>query len=224
MMTVKRWLVVFLAAVLLGAGLYQAGREHPTDLQAAVQSGDLVRIHILAHDDTDEQQSIKLHVRDAILERFTPLLGKAATGAEAAEIVKEHMEDALRTAEAAAAEMGFDKDVRVEFGVYDFPERVYGEQVVPAGEYQALRILLGDAKGHNWWCVMYPPLCFSGEDYEGEVKFESSLVKWFKKWKREIEHAEDEEEVEPAAGDAVPDGADGADGGGGGERLLGQPG
>lgn len=223
-MTVKRWLYPFLAALLLCAGLYQVGRAHPTDLQTAVKNGDLVRIHILAHDDTDEQQNIKLHVRDAILEAFTPMLGGAATAKEAAGIVEDHLQDALSTAQAAAREMGFEGQVRVEFGVYDFPERIYGSQVVPAGRYQALRILLGDAQGRNWWCVMYPPLCFSGEDYEGEIRFESSIVKWIKKMKKEIWHAEDEEEVEPDAGDAVPVDADDAGSGGDGERLLGKPG
>lgn len=220
----KRWFFTFLALTLVCAGLYAVGSRNPTDLQSAVQSGDLVRIHILAHDDSTEQQNIKLHVRDAILEAFTPLLGQAQSGEEAARMVQEHLDDALDIAQEAAREMGFDRDVQVEFGVFDFPERVYGNQVVPAGEYQALRILLGDAKGKNWWCVMYPPLCFSGEDYEGEVRFESSLAKWFQKIREEIANAkEDQEGIVPAADDGdVAD--DGAGIGGSSGRVLGQSG
>lgn len=217
----KRWFIVILACTVLCAGLYCAGRSNPTDLQTAVNSGDLVRIHILAQDDTDEQQSIKLHVRDAILEHFTPLLGAAKSGKDAARIVEDHLDDALSVAQAAAGEVGFDREVRVEFGVFDFPERIYGDQVVPQGRYQALRILLGDGAGRNWWCVMYPPLCFSGEDYEGEVEFESSIAKWFKKLKEEIKHAKDEKKDQPVSGDPVPDGTDDASGGGG-KHLLGK--
>ena len=189
----KHWLFACLSFVLLCAAVYAVGWEHPTDLQSAVRSGDLVRIHILAHDDTQAQQEIKLHVRDAILAAFTPLLQGASSGAEAAQIVRENLDLAQRTAESAAAEMGFAQAVRTEFGVFPFPERVYGGQVVPAGDYQALRILLGDAKGRNWWCVMYPAMCIPlasqpadtldtlPEDFTGNrVEFRFAVYEFFK--------------------------------------------
>ena len=88
----KHWLFACLSFVLLCAAVYAVGWEHPTDLQSAVRSGDLVRIHILAHDDTQAQQEIKLHVRDAILAAFTPLLRDASSGAEAAQIVQENLD------------------------------------------------------------------------------------------------------------------------------------
>ena len=217
--TVKHWLFACMVFGLLCAVVYAVGWEHPTDLQAAVRSGDLVRIHILAHDDTQEQQEIKLHVRDAILAAFTPLLQGASSGQEAAQIVQEHLDLAQQTAEGAAEEMGFAQEVRVEFGVFPFPERTYGTQVVPAGEYQALRILLGEAKGRNWWCVMYPPLCFSGEDYEGEVRFESSLAKWLRGIREEIANAfETTAEDGDASGDSAS--ADGRGSGSGGDDAL----
>lgn len=218
----KHWLFACLSFVLLCAVVYAVGWEHPTDLQSAVRSGDLVRIHILAHDDTQAQQEIKLHVRDAILAAFTPLLQGASSGAEAAQIVQDNLDLAQRTAESAAAEMGFAQEVRTEFGVFPFPERVYGGQVVPAGDYQALRILLGDAKGRNWWCVMYPPLCFSGEDYEGEIRFESSLANWLRGIREEIANAFEEHAEDGAAScDSAAADGDGA-GRGGDEPLLGE--
>lgn len=224
MKTVKHWLFACLSFFLLCAVVYAVGWGHPTDLQSAVRSGDLVRIHILAHDDTQAQQEIKLHVRDAILAAFTPLLRDASSGAEAAQIVQENLDLAQRTAESAAAESGFAQEVRAEFGVFSFPERVYGDQVVPAGDYQALRILLGDAKGRNWWCVMYPPLCFSGEDYEGEIRFESSLAKWLRGIREEIANAfEEHAEDSAAARDSSAADGDGA-GSGGDEPLLGEQG
>ena len=156
----KHWFSFLLIFVLLCAGLYGWGAAQPTDLQRAARSGDLVRIHILAHDDSERQQAVKLRVRDAILEAFTPLLQKAESAADAARIVERHLDLARETAEKRLQEEYDPLEVRVEFGTFEFPERVYGGQVVPAGEYRALRILLGEGAGKNWWCVMYPPLCF----------------------------------------------------------------
>ena len=177
----KKWMVL---GICLCMAMYAAGYGAPTRLQQAVRSGEMMRIHILAHDDTQEQQALKLLVRDDILAAFTPLLCKAESAQEAAEIVRENMDTAVRIAAQTVREAGYAYPVRAEYGVFDFPEKMYGKQVVPAGDYTALRIRLGDAKGKNWWCVMYPPLCFSGEDYEGEVVFESKILKWIRKWRK----------------------------------------
>ena len=226
----KHWFSFLLIFVLLCAGLYGWGAAQPTDLQRAARSGDLVRIHILAHDDSERQQAVKLRVRDAILEAFTPLLQKAESAADAARIVERHLDLAQETAEKTLQEENDPLQVRVEFGTFDFPERVYGGQVVPAGEYRALRILLGDGAGKNWWCVMYPPLCFSGEDVTGEVHFESTIAKWIKKyekWKEERKHAEEEKaaqaDAEPCAAARRTLRRGDADSGCA-ERLLGQQG
>lgn len=179
----KRWIALELCLCLMGMALFATGQKTPTKLQQAVESGEMMRIHILAHDDTQEQQELKLQVRDNILAAFTPMFSQADTAQEAADIVKEHMQDAVRIAAETVHAAGYRYPICAEYGVFEFPERVYGGQVVPAGEYTALRIRLGDAKGKNWWCVMYPPLCFSGEEYEDEIVFESKILKWLKKWK-----------------------------------------
>ena len=137
----KQWFSFLLIFVLLCAGLYGWGAAQPTDLQRAARSGDLVRIHILAHDDSERQQAVKLRVRDAILEAFTPLLQKAESAADAARIVERHLDLARETAEKTLQEENDPLQVRVEFGTFDFPERVYGSQVVPAGEYRAQRTI-----------------------------------------------------------------------------------
>ncbi|MGN1248663.1 MAG: stage II sporulation protein R [Candidatus Spyradocola sp.] len=186
----KRWIPLLLCLLICCTALYVAGVAHPTDLQRAVRSGDLLRIHILAHDDTDAQQNVKLCVRDAILAAFTPMLSDAQSAQEAARIVRDNLSLAQSVAEDAVRAQGCGYPVRVSFGAFDFPDRTYGGQLVPAGTYTALRIELGDAAGRNWWCVMYPPLCFSGEDVEQTgVRFESSLLKWIRSWKKEREHA-----------------------------------
>ena len=186
----KRWIPLLLCLTLCCAALYVAGVAHPTDLQRAVRSGELLRIHILAHDDTDAQQHVKLCVRDAILAAFTPALSEVQSAQEAARIVRDNLSLAQSVAEDTVRAQGCDYPVRVRFGTFDFPDRTYGGQLVPAGTYTALRVELGDAAGRNWWCVMYPPLCFSGEDVaRTDVRFESSLLKWIRSWKKEREHA-----------------------------------
>ena len=182
-------LLLMVCMLTMSLAMYAVGRMKPTNLQRAVRSGELVRIHILAHDDTPQQQALKLQVRDAVLEAFTPLLAQAGSAQEAVRIVRENRNHAVKLAETVLAQAGEALPVTAEFGVFDFPERVYGGQVVPAGEYTALRLRIGNAAGKNWWCVMYPPLCFSGEDYEGEVVFESALVKWMRKWKKKARTA-----------------------------------
>lgn len=177
----KRWLFLtpLFMVFALTMVLFCIGMCYPTKLQRAIERGELVRIHILAQDDTEGQQAIKLHVRDAVIAAFTPYLEEAKNSREAARIVRQNLTLAQETAQKATREMGATYPVFAAFGVYDFPTRVYGNEIVPAGEYPALRILLGEGKGRNWWCVMYPPLCFCGEDIE-EVHFESTLAKWWK--------------------------------------------
>lgn len=186
----KRWIILLVCFVTCCTALWAAGAAQPTDLQRAVRSGELLRIHILAHDDSDVQQAVKLKVRDAILEAFSPALTGVESAQQAVQLVQRSLPLAQQVAQRTVREQGYDYPVRVQFGAYEFPDRVYGGQLVPAGTYTALRIELGDAAGRNWWCVMYPPLCFSGEDVaQTGVKFESSLLKWIRSWKKERENA-----------------------------------
>lgn len=186
----KRWIILLLCFAVCASALYAMGAAHPTDLQRAVRSGQLLRIHILANDDTDEQQAVKLKVRDAILETFTPALSGVPSAQQAVQLVQRSLPVAQQVARRVVRQAGYDYPVRVRFGVFDFPDRVYGGQLVPAGAYTALRVELGEAAGHNWWCVMYPPLCFSGQDVAPSgVRFESSFLKWLKAMKKEKENA-----------------------------------
>ena len=186
----KRWIILLVCFTTCCTALWAAGAAHPTDLQRAVRSGELLRIHILAHDDSDAQQAVKLKVRDAILEALSPALTGVKSAQQAVQLVQRSLPLAQQVAQRTVREQGYDYPVRVQFGAYEFPDRVYGGQLVPAGTYTALRIELGDAAGRNWWCVMYPPLCFSGEDVaQTGVKFESSLLKWIRSWKKEKPNA-----------------------------------
>lgn len=140
---------------------------------------DCVRLHVVAADDSAEAQALKLEVRDACLACAGALLADCADADEAWRIVNENLEQLTQAARDASG----DVPARAETGIYDFPDRVYGETLVPAGRYRALRVVLGPGEGHNWWCVLYPSLCMP-EDYQPDapVQFHSIILDWIRAW------------------------------------------
>lgn len=129
-------------------------------LRAAYESGALIRLHILAEDDSPQAQRIKLEVRDAVLAAF-----EAELSGDNANTLYERLQGNVEiirlVAEQKARELGFEGSVTAEVGVLELPEKAYGSVVLPQGEYRALRITLGQGEGRNWWCVLYPSLCLS---------------------------------------------------------------
>lgn len=119
----------------------------------------VLRIHILANSDSIEDQQLKLYVRDTLLEHSEEIFGRYDSLEEAVEKAEKGLEKAEIIAENAVAEKGFDYDVSAEIDDIYFNERTYGDITMPEGIYKALRVKIGKAEGHNWWCVMYPPLC-----------------------------------------------------------------
>ena len=119
----------------------------------------VVRLHVLANSDSEEDQALKLQVRDAVLDRAEELLAQTSSRAEAEGKLRGQLLEFERLAEAVVREAGYDYEVTAELTDTEFPTREYEELALPAGEYLALRILIGDAAGRNWWCVVFPPLC-----------------------------------------------------------------
>ena len=138
--------------------------------------GSVLRLHILANSDSDEDQRLKLMVRDELLE--SGMFSGAADLSEAESIAKEKLPEIVRTAERVLRSNGCNDKVSAELADVDFDERVYGDITMPAGRYRALRIMIGEARGHNWWCVMYPPLCLPAacEKTEETVDEEKSVT------------------------------------------------
>ena len=120
-------------------------------------SSGLIRLHVLAVDDSEEEQAVKLRVRDAVLEYLTPCLADTKTAAEAKEIIAGELHSLADVAESASG----GRPVQVSLGTEAYPTRQYLGFSLPAGSYESLRISLGEAKGHNWWCVVFPPVCLS---------------------------------------------------------------
>ena len=127
------------------------------------------RLHILANSDSEEDQSLKLKVRDAVLEENSDIFEDCKSAEEAAAAAREHIDEIKSSAEKVLAENGAGYGAECGIAKMRFDDRVYGDMTMPAGEYLALRVTVGDAEGKNWWCVMFPPLCLpavSGEAAE----------------------------------------------------------
>ncbi len=122
---------------------------------------NVIRLHVLANSDTEEDQALKLKVRDAVLQASEPLLADCGSREEAMTIVTANLsllEDAARSAILAA---GRNDSVRLELGEEVYPTRSYESFCFPAGSYTSLRIIIGEGEGQNWWCVLFPPMCLS---------------------------------------------------------------
>lgn len=135
---------------------------------------DVLRLHILANSDTNEDQELKLLVRDEITKECKELFTEAQSLEEAKEITLENLEELNKTATTVIKEQGKDYTVSVQLCEEYFNTRYYGSVTMPAGKYTALQIKIGKAKGENWWCVLYPSLCVgTSTDYES---FEENLT------------------------------------------------
>ena len=150
-------LELILLAGLLGAILY-ANVSSVSQTVDRLQA-DVLRLHILANSDSEEDQTLKLAVRDRLLSCSEEIFGDAETMEEVREAARQGLDRIRELARQVVREQGFTYDVQAELVEMPFDERVYEDLTMPAGEYETLRITIGEAEGHNWWCVMYPPLC-----------------------------------------------------------------
>ncbi len=137
-----------------------------TELLQQSISEKILRFHILANSDSGEDQALKLKVRDAVGTYLAEALAEAASLEESTAIVEERITGIEQVATAVIEEEGYQYSVDASLENCEFPEKTYGEYTFPAGEYQALRLVIGEGGGHNWWCVMYPNICFSGSMYQ----------------------------------------------------------
>ncbi len=153
----RAWEIALLAALCLTlcVGLW-AQRE-----QAAL-SAQVLRLHVLAVDDTEEEQALKLRVRDAVLARLETELADVTDRDEAQRIIAENLPQIAQ----AAASVAEGRKVSVSLGPESYPLRRYEGYTLPAGTYESLRVVLGDGEGHNWWCVVFPQLCLTAAGAE----------------------------------------------------------
>lgn len=153
------WLLIALGLVQAGGGIMLAMAAAPGEPELA--DPNLVRIHVIAHSDDEADQALKLDVRDAVLDRLRPALAGAGSREAAEEVIRSLLGELEGAAAAVIAEQGFTYPVRAELGSFDFPGKAYDGLYLPAGRYRALRILIGDAAGANFWCLVYPSFCYT---------------------------------------------------------------
>lgn len=150
----KTWEMALLFGVLcalaLGAWLGQEQQE---------LSGQMVRLHVVANSDSSRDQALKLAVRDRVLARAQELYTEGTDRAQALEILAAHLPELEREGQRVVAEWGLEQKVTARIDQSWFPTKEYESFALPAGEYTALKIVLGDGQGQNWWCVAFPPLC-----------------------------------------------------------------
>ena len=123
-------------------------------------SESVFRLHVIANSDSQEDQDLKYKVRDKLIEYMNTLVPNCSDKSEAISVVSSHLEDFKQIAIEVIKTEGFDYNVNVSVGNFEFPTKTYGDISFPAGFYDALKVEIGSAKGQNWWCVMFPPLCF----------------------------------------------------------------
>lgn len=182
----KRHIVGIVAAglvLLLGACVYAGCEQRQMQQEIA---GKILRFHVLANSDSKEDQALKLQVRDAVGVLMADRLSGVEEMAQCRQIVSENLGIITDTARETIAREGYHYDVTAKLADVDFPVKTYGEYSFPAGTYEALEIVIGQGEGHNWWCVMYPNMCFAGSTY--------AVVE--EKAKVELEHTLTQEEYE----------------------------
>lgn len=128
----------------------------------------VVRLHVLANSDSKEDQALKLKVRDAILAYVSPRVIDSTSREEAIDILNNEMEAIKKLAVQTVKSEGYDYSVDVTLTLEDYPTRNYEAMSFPSGEYVSLRVLIGEAEGQNWWCVLFPPLCLSAASEKAE--------------------------------------------------------
>ena len=168
------------------------------------------RLHVIANSNSKEDQELKLKVRDELLSYMNIISKDSTSKQEAMQIANEHKEEFTQIAEKVIKENGYNYTVNVQIGKADFPTKYYGDITLPAGTYDALKVQIGEAKGQNWWCVMFPPLCFvdvstgivpdnskqelkqslDNEEYDlisktdnNEIPFKFKIVELFQNWR-----------------------------------------
>ncbi len=144
----------FLCTLILSSGF---------DATEAALAQSVIRLHVIANSDSAEDQALKLKVRDRIISEAKGIFDETDSVSCAREQIEDSIEELRKTAMDEVRQNGYDYDVRVSLGMSNFPTKEYGNIILPAGSYEALKIEIGEAEGKNWWCVLFPPLCFVDE-------------------------------------------------------------
>ena len=199
------WVLIVLFSIYVFICAFSYANAVSTNIADSV-----FRLHVIANSDTEEDQNLKYLVRDALIEYMNSISNKCISRKEAISIAESHQDDFYTIAHQIISDNGYNYDVNINIGNFAFPTKNYGDISLPAGYYDALRVEIGNANGQNWWCVMFPPLCFvdvstgvvpddskqelkqnlKNEEYnlisktdDREISFKFKIVELFQSWK-----------------------------------------
>ena len=156
----KNIFTAFIVLFLLSIFIIVCANSYVSAVSSNISSS-VFRLHVIANSDSSEDQNLKYIVRDRILDYMNSLVDTTISSKEEImRIVSENLVNFRSIAQNTVYENGYDYNVNIEIGNFAFPTKAYGDIALPSGYYDALRVSIGEAKGKNWWCVMFPPLCF----------------------------------------------------------------
>ena len=165
----RKWILVIGLAIVMIAGVIQMNhisKQKTTDPLQPEIAEKILRFHVLANSDSEEDQNVKKQVRDAIGQMMGPKLSHSKNLKETEKIVQQSMDEIVEVATETLEANGYDYGASARLANVEFPVKSYGDYTFPAGEYEALQVTLGAGQGHTWWCVLYPNMCFQGSVYE----------------------------------------------------------
>ncbi|CDE82807.1 stage II sporulation protein R [Clostridium sp. CAG:273] len=152
----KRLIIVLLLLILF---IFISAISYVSAVSNNIANG-VFRLHVIANSDSPEDQNLKYIVRDELIKYMNTLAKDCNSKQEVIEIAKNNISNFENIAKKTIKDNGFNYNVTVEIGNFDFPTKTYGDITLPAGTYDSLKIKIGKSEGQNWWCVMFPPLCF----------------------------------------------------------------
>ncbi|MCI8962378.1 MAG: stage II sporulation protein R [Eubacterium sp.] len=159
--------VLLAAAVLFVCGLmYFYGKATDGDKMQRDIAEQVIRLHVVANSDSEEDQQLKLEVKEEVVQMLRDELIQDTTVISAQQTLRDHLSEVEQVASDYIQRNGYDYEVKAELGTCYFPVKQYGDMTFPAGEYKALKVNIGRHEGKNWWCVMYPTLCFVDSTYQ----------------------------------------------------------
>jgi len=165
-MTGKK-VAVSLTVVAIVASMVHLHREEvKSQAQQKAIAEEIIRLHVIANSDSKEDQALKMEVKEEIVNFLRAEMGNAKTVDEARKVIQNNMSEIEKIAEEKMTGEGYKYEAKAELAPCYFPIKQYGDMTFPAGEYEALRVKLGESQGKNWWCVMYPSLCFVDSTYQ----------------------------------------------------------
>lgn len=174
----KKIIFAFAALIVLAAVIALTPQKTDTEF---------LRIHIRADSNAEQDQNVKYKVKEAVVEYLTPYLAEATSKDKAMQIVRSQLDGIKAVCDKTLAENGFDYVSRARLAQEDFPDRSYRGVTLPSGVYDALIVELGSGSGNNWWCVVYPPLCFAGGESNGtnSIVYKSKIMEIIRSWRQD---------------------------------------